>query len=275
MPVLRPSPGLAAYALRSVPDLPNLVLALFFRPPGEIEGAIAKALAEQQAGEPFLPVFLTNHPDFTPLREQRLAFEYFPFALDEAAAAPEPRWAAYLVDHAGADHAPVGRPAGRGAVSAATASLPRLRLADALLAQSRADEAERVLLPLVGAKDTAALAALASLYLAQGRSADAAACARTAIAAGPLPAKLLVAVAGSLARAHDPEAADAALAQAIEAGDTAIELRIARARLAEERGRTDLALRHWQRVLGPCRGPSRRPTRHGPRPACRSPVRRG
>ena len=50
--------------------------------------------------------------------------------------------------------------------------------------------------------------------------------------------------------AHDPEAADAALAQAIEAGDTAIELRIARARLAEERGRTDLALRHWQRVLG-------------------------
>ena len=97
MPVLRPSPGLAAYALRSVPDLPNLVLALFFRPPGEIEGAIAKALAEQQAGEPFLPVFLTNHPDFTPLREQRLAFEYFPFTLDEAAAAPDPRWAAYLV----------------------------------------------------------------------------------------------------------------------------------------------------------------------------------
>ena len=94
------------------------------------------------------------------------------------------------------------------------------------------------------------MAALASLYLAQGRLVDAAACARTAIAAGPLPAKLLVTVASNLARAHDPEAADAALAAAIEAGDTAIELRIARARLAEERGRTDLALRHWQRVLG-------------------------
>ena len=83
--------------LRSVPDLPNLVLALFLRPPGEIEAAIAKALAEQQAGEPFLPVFLTNDPDFTALREQRLAFEYFPFELDEAAPAPEPRWAAYFV----------------------------------------------------------------------------------------------------------------------------------------------------------------------------------
>ena len=185
MPVLRPSPGLAAYALRSVPDLPNLVLALFLRPPGEIEGAIAKVLAEQQAGEPFLPVFLTNHPDFTPLREQRLAFEYFPFELDEAAAAPEPALGRLLRDHAGADHAPVGRPAGRGAVSAAAASLPRLRLADALLAQSRADEASGCSCPLAGAKDTATLVALASLYLAQGRLADAAACARTAIAAGP------------------------------------------------------------------------------------------
>ena len=48
-------------------------------------------------------------------------------------------------------------------MSAVSASLPHLRLADALLAQSRADEAERVLLPLVGANDTAALAALASL----------------------------------------------------------------------------------------------------------------
>jgi hypothetical protein len=97
VPVLRPSPGLSAYALRGVPDLPNLVLALFFRPPGEIEAAIATTLAEQQAGEPFIPVFLTNCTDFTALREQRLAFEYFPFELDEAAPPPEPRWAAYLI----------------------------------------------------------------------------------------------------------------------------------------------------------------------------------
>jgi hypothetical protein len=97
VPVLRPTPGLAAYALRSVPDLPNLVLALFRRPPGELAPAVAKALAEQRAGEPFLPVFLTNHADFTALAEQRVAFEYFPFTLDDAAGAPDPDWAAYLV----------------------------------------------------------------------------------------------------------------------------------------------------------------------------------
>jgi Flp pilus assembly protein TadD len=39
------------------------------------------------------------------------------------------------------------------------------------------------------------------------------------------------------------------LAAAIDAGDAELELRGARARLAERRGRTDLALRHWQRVL--------------------------
>ena len=33
----------------------------------------------------------------SPLREQRLAFEYFPFQLDETAPAPEPAWAAYLI----------------------------------------------------------------------------------------------------------------------------------------------------------------------------------
>ena len=97
IPVLRPSPGLAAYGLRGLPGLANLVLALFLRRAAEVEGAIAKVLAEQQAGEPFLPVFLTNHPDFTPLREQRLAFEYFPFEVDDAAPAPDPRWAAYFV----------------------------------------------------------------------------------------------------------------------------------------------------------------------------------
>ena len=96
IPVLRPSPGLAAYALRNLPDLPNVVFALFLRPPGEIGAAIDRVLAEQQAGEPFLPVFLTNHSDFTPLREQRLAFEYFPFTLDDAAPPPEPRWSAYF-----------------------------------------------------------------------------------------------------------------------------------------------------------------------------------
>ncbi|MGE3291168.1 MAG: hypothetical protein AB7O95_07290, partial [Geminicoccaceae bacterium] len=97
VPVLRPSPGLPAYGLRGLPEVRTLVLALFLRPPEEIEAAIARTLAEQRSGEPFLPVFLTCHPDFSPLRDQRLAFEYFPFVLDTDAPAPEPRWAAYLV----------------------------------------------------------------------------------------------------------------------------------------------------------------------------------
>jgi hypothetical protein len=97
VPVLRPTPGLAAYGLRLMPGLPNLVVALFGRQQPEIAAAVARVLAEQRGEEPFLPVFLTNHPDFGPLREQRLAFEYFPFELDQAAPAPDPRWAAYFV----------------------------------------------------------------------------------------------------------------------------------------------------------------------------------
>ena len=98
VPVLRPSPGLAAYALRGVPDVPNMVFALFGKTAGETKAAIERVIAEQQAGEPFIPVFLTNSSDFTPLREQRLVFEYFPFVLDEAAPPPEPRWAAYFLE---------------------------------------------------------------------------------------------------------------------------------------------------------------------------------
>ena len=97
VPVLRPAPGLAAYGLRSVPDLPNLVLGLFLRPPAEIPAAVARIVAEQRTGEPFAPVFLTSCSDFTVLREQRLAFEYVPLELDPAAPAPEPRLAGYLV----------------------------------------------------------------------------------------------------------------------------------------------------------------------------------
>ena len=97
VPVLRPTPGLPAYGLRDLPGLPNLVVALFGRSPAQIAAAVERVLAEQRGEEPFLPVFLTNHPDFTPMREQRLAFEYFPFSLEEAAPAPDPRWAAHFV----------------------------------------------------------------------------------------------------------------------------------------------------------------------------------
>jgi hypothetical protein len=97
VPVLRPSPGHAAYALRSVPGVPNVVLALFGKQHGEAKAAIDRVLAEQQADEPFIPVFLTNDADFRLLREQRLVFEYFPFELDEAAPPPEPGWSSYFL----------------------------------------------------------------------------------------------------------------------------------------------------------------------------------
>lgn len=97
LPVLRPSPGLPAYGLRGRSGVPNLVLALFFRTPAESDSAIAQVLAEQRTGEPFVPIFLTRHSDFARLREQRLAFEYFPFELDETAKAPDPQWSALLV----------------------------------------------------------------------------------------------------------------------------------------------------------------------------------
>ena len=97
VPVLRPTPGLPAYGLRDLPGLPNLVVALFGREPEDLAAAIDRVLAEQRGEEPFLPVFLTNHPDCPPLREQRLAFEYFPFVLEAAAPAPDPRWAAHFV----------------------------------------------------------------------------------------------------------------------------------------------------------------------------------
>jgi hypothetical protein len=97
VPVLRPSPGLAAYALRGLPNVPNVVFALFGKSGSELKGAVDRVVGEQQTGEPFIPVFLTDHHDFTPFRDQRLAFEYFPFVLDEAAA-PDPRWVVYFLE---------------------------------------------------------------------------------------------------------------------------------------------------------------------------------
>jgi hypothetical protein len=97
VPTLRPTPGLAAYGLRDLPDLPNLIVGLFLREPAEIPAAVARILSQQRNGEPFAPIFLTHCSDFTVLREQRLAFEYHPLQLDATAPAPEPRLAAYLV----------------------------------------------------------------------------------------------------------------------------------------------------------------------------------
>ncbi|MFO1046545.1 MAG: tetratricopeptide repeat protein [Geminicoccaceae bacterium] len=128
-----------------------------------------------------------------------------------------------------------------------TAAASRLRLAERLIEERRADEAAALLRDLPGAGDAATTVGLAALALAQGHLAEAARGARAALAMGPLPARLLVSAAAALAQT-DPEAADAALAGAI-AADPDVELRLTRARLAETRGRTDLAAENWRRAL--------------------------
>jgi hypothetical protein len=55
-------------------------------------------LREQRGVQPFVPIFLTNHADFTAFREARLVFEYFPFVLDEDVPAPPSAWAAYFLE---------------------------------------------------------------------------------------------------------------------------------------------------------------------------------
>lgn len=97
VPVLRPSPGLAAYRLRGLPELPNLVVALFGLDVAQARQTVEQVLAEQSQGEPFAPVFLTDSTDFSLFRDQRLAFEYVPLICDGTAPPPDPRWAAYLV----------------------------------------------------------------------------------------------------------------------------------------------------------------------------------
>lgn len=101
IPVLRPSPGLPAYAAPAERPGRNAVVSLFGRDAAGRRAAIEGVLREQGRGAvPFVPVFLTNDPDFGALREARLVFEYYPFVLDEtpAAAGPPADWVAYFVD---------------------------------------------------------------------------------------------------------------------------------------------------------------------------------
>lgn len=139
----------------------------------------------------------------------------------------------------------MGRTADRGALTSAAS---RLRLAERLIEDRRTDEAAALLRDLSDVGDGATAVGLAALALAQGHVAEAARGAHAALAMGPLPARLLVSAATALAPT-DPDAADAALAGAIAAADPDIELRLARARLAEARGRTDLAADHWRCAL--------------------------
>lgn len=98
MPVLRPSPDLPAYAVPPGRAAPNAVFALFGLDADGQRAAIERVLREQRGAVPFAPVFLTNDPDFWPLRAARLVFEYYPFLLDEAAGPPPADWAAYATD---------------------------------------------------------------------------------------------------------------------------------------------------------------------------------
>lgn len=98
VPVLRPSPALPAYALPPDRVAPNAVFALFGLDADGQRAAIERVLREQGGAVPFVPVFLTNDPDFWPLRAARLVFEYYPFVLADSAGPPPAGWAAYVVD---------------------------------------------------------------------------------------------------------------------------------------------------------------------------------
>lgn len=78
--------------------MPNVVFALFGHGADGQRRAVEGVLREQRGAQPFVPIFLTNDPDFATFREARLVFEYFPFVLDEGARAAPAAWSAYLVE---------------------------------------------------------------------------------------------------------------------------------------------------------------------------------
>lgn len=98
VPVLRPSPGLPAYARPTGATMPNAVFSLLGLDAAAGRAAVERILREQRGSVPFVPVFLTSDPDFSALRAARLVFEYYPLIPDEAATRPPADWAAYLVD---------------------------------------------------------------------------------------------------------------------------------------------------------------------------------
>ena len=98
MPVLRPAPGLPAYAQAADGPMPNVVFALFGSHGEEQRRAVENVLREQRGAQPFVPIFLTNGSDFSTFREARLVFEYFPFVLDEAVTVPPASWSAYFLE---------------------------------------------------------------------------------------------------------------------------------------------------------------------------------
>ena len=78
LPVLRPAPGLPAYAQAADGPMPNVVFALFGQRGEEQRRAVENVLREQRGAQPFVPIFLTNEPDFGTFRDARLVFEYLP-----------------------------------------------------------------------------------------------------------------------------------------------------------------------------------------------------
>ena len=122
-------------------------------------------------------------------------------------------------------------------------------LARELVSEGRCDEAAHLIGALDRPADPAALAVLAALRAAEDRTDEAAELALAALDVRPLPTRLLSGLVDTLARCHRHDAADAALAALLEAGEPGRELHAARARLAERRARPDLAALHWQRAL--------------------------
>ena len=236
-----------------------------------------RARAGRAAGRRAVHPGVPDQPrDFSPLREQRLAFEYFPFRSTKRhrrrSRAGPPIFQATLEL--------TMRRWGVRQIVLPVSPQPRTRRSSGWSRRcwpsSRADEAELVLAPSAGAaRRWSHDARWPRLACGTGSDWRRPPAAPWALASGPLPA------AGSWSRsppawrrAHRHEPPIAALAAAIDAGDAALELRSPARRLAEERGRTDLALRHWQRVLAPHRT-IWSATRPRPRAARRGPLRRG
>lgn len=76
LPGLRGSPGLSCYALKDKVDL-VLAIAVFDLPIQRLHDVVEMVADNQRRTRGFIPLFLTNNPDFSPFRAHRYLYEYF------------------------------------------------------------------------------------------------------------------------------------------------------------------------------------------------------